>query len=486
LLDGMTTIHNHRKSARACGHAMTALRVPTRNRGEVVKSRHGRDKPPRRGALLAALVALVALATTPLGGVGAAASQENSGVVRDWNRHAVNALINAPTAPTPGAGQAPQVSALHLAMVQGAVYDAVNAIDGTRQPYLTGLPAAPPDASHDAAVATAAHHVLVGLGVAPVPALPQVVRDRLDALYAEALAGIPDAAAKIDGIAAGAAAAEAMLAARSTDGRYVAFSFTAGSEAGQWRPAPPGFASDPFAWLANVKPFVLHSQSQFQSRGPLSLRSRAYASEYNEVKALGGPDTVDSSRTDKQTALARFYTVHPVELFNRTVRVIAEQRGLSVAEEARLFAMVNMSGADGLINCWNDKAFFSFWRPITAIHEGDNDGNRRTHGDPAWTSFVPTPPYPEHPSGYNCVTGAMMHTAQDFFGKRTMNFSVVRIVPNEPDVTRVYKRFTDVVDDTIDARIYQGLHFRTAEVQGARIGKHVAHWLDQHYFQPVK
>jgi hypothetical protein len=442
----------------------------------------------RRGGLLAALVTLITFSATPVGGALASPSRhtsgpKNSGIVRDWNLHAVNALINAPTAPTPGAGQAPQVSALHLAMVQGAVYDAVNSIDGTHRPYFAGLPAASPAASQEAAVATAAHHVLVGLGIAPVPPLPQVVRDRLDVLYAEALAGIPDGVAETDGIAAGAAAAEAMLTARASDGRYVPFSFTAGNEAGQWRPVPPAFGSDPFAWVANVQPFVLQSQSQFQSKGPLDVRSRAYAREYNEVKELGAPD---GARTDEQTALARFYTVHPLELFNRTFRVIAEQRGLSVAEEARLFAMLNMAGADGLINCWNDKAFFSFWRPITAIHEGDNDGNRRTHGDPGWTSFVPTPPYTEHPSGYNCVTGAMMHTAEDFFGKRRMTFSVVRIVPNEPDVTRVYKRFADVVDDTIDARIYQGLHFRTAEVQGAHIGKHVARWLDWHFFQPVK
>ena len=203
------------------------------------------------------------------------------------------------------------------------------------------------------------------------------------------------------------------------------------------------------------------------------------------MKHLGGPDTPASPRTDKQTAVARFYTVHPVELFNRTFRAIAEERGLSLVEEARLFAMLNIAGADSLINCWNDKLTFSFWRPITAIHEGDDDGNRRTAGDEGWTSFLPTPSYPDHASGYNCVTGAMMHTAEAFFGTRRMTFSVVRIVPGQADVTRVYKRFTDVIEDTIDARVYQGIHFRTADVQGARIGKKVAHWLDRHYFQPV-
>ena len=296
-------------------------------------------------------------------------------------------------------------------MVQGAVYDAVNAIDGGHQPYLAGLPPASPSASPEAAVATAAHHVLVGLGIGLVPALPQVVRDRLDVLYADALAGIPDGAAKSDGIAAGAAAAAAMLAARATDGRYVPSSFMVGDSAGEWRPTPPGFVNDPFAWVAGVEPFLLESSSQFRTKGPHALTSGAYAKEYNEVKELGGPDTPDSPRTEEQTAVARFYTANPVELFNRTFRVIAEDRGLTLVEEARLFAMLNMAGADGLISCWNDKAFWSFWRPITAIHEGDNDGNPETVGDSGWTPFIPTPPYPDHPSGYNCVTSSMMHTA---------------------------------------------------------------------------
>ena len=476
----MTTTDKHQQLDPRPWHDDTAGSRSEQRGGRLF--RHKPDKRVHRRGVLTALAALIALGVTPILGTRAAASPENSGAVRDWNLHAANALINSPTAPTPGAGQAPQVSALHLAMVHGAVYDAVNAIDGGHQPYLAGLPVASPSASPEAAVATAAHHVLVGLGIGPVPPLPQVVRDRVDALYADAMAGITDGAAKTDGIAAGAAAAAAMLAERSDDGRYVPFSFTAGLEAGQWRPAPPGLGSDPFAWVANVRPFVLESPSQFQSQGPPELNSRAYTKEYDEVKALGRPD---SARSPRQEAIARFYVVHPVELFNRAFRVAAQERGLSLVEEARLFAMLNMSGADGLINCWSDKAAFNFWRPITAIHNGDVDGNHRTVGDGGWTSLVATPPYPDHPSGYNCVTSAMMHTAEDFFGKNKTPFSVVKVVPNEPNVTRVYKQFADVIEDTIDARIYQGIHFRTAEVQGAEIGEHVADWLDTHYFQPV-
>jgi Vanadium chloroperoxidase N-terminal domain len=428
--------------------------------------------------------ALAALVATVLGATPAVAHPEHhSDAVRVWNLHATDALINAPTAATPGAGQTPPVSQLHLAMVQGAVYDAVNAIVGGYQPYLPDLPPASRSASQDAAVATAAHDVLVGLGISPVPPLPQVVLDRLDALYVAALAGIPNGDAKTEGVAAGAAAAAAMLAARTNDGRYVPFSWQAGTNPGEWRPTPPALVIDPLAWIARVEPFTLESTSQFRTKGPNALTSRAYARDYNEVKNLGA---IDSPRTEEQTALALFYTAHPAELFNRTFRVISEAHGLTLAEEARLFAMLNVATADSLINCFDDKAFWNFWRPVTAIHEGDNDGNRRTVGDPAWTSLVPAPPYSDHPSGYNCASAAYMHTARAFFGTNRMDFSVVKITPGVPDVTRNYSRFTGVVDDSIDARVYLGIHFREADIQGAGIGRKAAHWVDRHFFQAVK
>jgi hypothetical protein len=444
----------------------------------------------RRGGLLAAIVALVAFAAVPLGGSPEPAyAGPPEAAVLDWNVHAINALVNAPAAPIPGAGQSPPVSIQHLAMVQGAVYDAVNMIDGGHEAYLDDLPPAPASASLPAAVATAAHHVLVGMVV--VPPLSSAIVDRLNMLYAESLVAIPDGGSKTAGIAAGAAAAAAMLGERATDGRYGPFRFTCGEDAGEWRPATstvcttPSGPSDPNAWVARVEPFVLESTSQFRTKGPHALTSGAYAKEYNEVKDLGAPGSV---RSPEQEALARFYTntTHPPEMFNRTFRVISGDVGLTLVEQARLFAMLNLAGADALINCWDDKAFWSFWRPITAIRTGNDDGNPKTVGDSAWTSLEGNPPYPEHSSGYNCVTGAFMHTAGAFFGKRTMTFDVVRKVAGVADVTRTYDHFTEVIDDTIDARVYQGIHFRAADVQGAGIGKDVAHWLDKHFFQQVK
>jgi hypothetical protein len=422
------------------------------------------------------LVMLVVTAGTS--GAGSNAPAETT--VLDWNRHAAEALINGATAAVPGAGQSPTVSILHMAMVQGAVYDAVNMIDRGYEPYLDDLPRAPRSASKPAAVATAAHHVLVGLGIAPVPPLPAGVIARLDTLYVETLALIPDGPDKTAGIDAGAAAAAAMLAARTGDGRYVPFSFTVGDEIGEW--VPTSGVNDPFAWVAKVEPFLMRDQSQFRTKGPLDLDSRRYAREYQEVQDYGGNGTTTPTlRTPEQTALAQFFTVHPIELYNRAFRTIAQDQGLSLVDQARLFASLNLAGADAVIGCWDDKAFWSFWRPITAIQQGEFDGNRRTVGDPTWTSLVPAPPYPDHPSGYNCNTAAFMHTAKDFFGKDRMDFDLVRL--GTPEVIRSYTRFTDVIDDTIEARMLLGIHFRTPNVQGARLGENVADWLDKHFLE---
>lgn len=442
----------------------------------------------RIGVLTAAAVTIVALSLAPLGSAAKSThGAPTSTAVLDWNLNAINALVNPPTAAIPGAGQTPPVSMLHLAMMHGAVYDAVNSIDRGYQPYFAGLPSAPRWASKTAAVATAAHRVLVGMVI--VPALSPAILTRLNDLYAGSLAAATAAdgtPAVNAGIAAGAAAATRMLAQRAHDGRYPAapFMFTVGDEVGEWRPTSG--INDPFAWVAKVDPFVLRHADQFRTRGPLDLRSRRYAKEYDEVKAVGGNGTTTpADRTPEQTTMALFFANNPVELYNRTFRGIASAEGLSAAEQARLFVMLSMAGADALIGCWDDKAFWSFWRPVTAIHEGDNDGNRRTAGDPAWTPLLTTPPYPDQPSGYNCYTGAVMNTATAFFGRHKLAFSLTAPVAGV-QVTRNYERFTDVTKDTIDARILLGIHFRKADVDGARLGKNVSHFLDKHYFQHAK
>lgn len=440
-----------------------------------------------RRLMTLALAALMVFTLASAGsGQRVADAHAPDGIVTDWNLHAANAFMNAGAATQPGAGLPPQVAILHIAMVQGAVYDAVTSIAGRYQPYSSGLPAAPASASKAAAVATAAHQVTTEVEI--VPEMPAATKAWLDAFLAGSIAdatGADGAGAVADGIAAGEAAADAMLEARASDGRFVPFALTEGMAPGEWRPTPPAFVPDPYAWVGNVEPFTLTSTSQFRSKGPRNLHTGIYAKEYNEVKALGGGPGFNS-RTPEQEALAVFFAVNPVEMYNRAFRTVAADKGLTIAAQSRLFAMLNIAGADAVINCFNDKIHWSFWRPVTAIHNGDDDGNRKTAGDPTWDSMVTSPPYSEHPSGYNCVTGAFMHTAEAFFGHRRANFTLVRVAPDVPDVAREYKRYTKVIDDTIDARIYQGLHFRAADVQGAKIGKNVSDWLTRHYFEPVR
>jgi hypothetical protein len=314
--------------------------------------------------------------------------------------------------------------------------------------------------------------------------LPQVTRDWLDAALVSSLAAIPDGTSKAGGIAIGAAAAEAMLDEREDDGRFVPFSFPVGTDPGVWRPTPPGFVNDPFAWISKVDPFMIESTSQFRTDGPNALASEEYTADYNEVKALGSLSS--TSRTPEQTAVALFYVENSIVMLNRTFRTIAEEEGLTPVEEARLFGMLNLTGADAVINCWDDKGFHRFWRPITAIRLGDDDTNPTTVGDPSWTPLFPTPPgtppYPDHPSGYNCITGSVMNAAKDFFGTNKLEFT---IHSNSSNADREYRKLTDVYKDTIDARVYLGIHFRTADVQGAVLGKKVAAWVSKHYFQPV-
>jgi hypothetical protein len=425
---------------------------------------HGRKASRLTAAAAAtALLALAAVAMLPA--VPARAAEP----VLDWNARAMSALLGAGTTP-PTLGQAPTVQALHMAMTQGAVYDAVNSIDRTYEPYLQNVPAAPASASKAAAVATAAHHVLTRL----TPSLPVTVRSQLDADYASDLAAIANDAAKSAGVAAGEAAATAMLDDRVGDGRYGTFTFSSGTGAGAW--VPTSGIIDPSAWVARVRPFVLDSQSQFRSDGPQPLASAAYAEDYNEVKRLGRLNSPD--RTERQTMIAVLHSSNPIELWNRTLRDITTGNG--TVEQARLFAMATMAGADSLINVWDDKAHWSFWRPITAIHNGDADGNDATVADTTWAPQITTPPYPDHPSGYTAVTTGMLLAAADALGTKRLDFTVQR--PGLATRLR-YRGVDEAIRDVVDARVWLGIHFRTADVQSVALGRKVAHWLGKHYFR---
>ena len=442
--------------------------------------RHSR----RRGWRVALAMIAIALAAS-IPSASAVASEPNDMVLR-WNAHAIAAIGNAGTATPPGLGQPPPLAPIHLAMVHGAVYDAVNAIDGGHEAYLDGLPAVSSSASKAAAAATAAHGVLVGLA----SAAPTVITS-LDGLLASSLAEITPGANKDAGVAIGQAAAAAILANRATDGRFDNNPFTVGDAPGEWVPVPP-LSNNAFGQIGYVRPFALNAPDQLRVQPPHALNSSAYAIEFQEVKSLGRQ--TGSARTPEQQSLAGWASGNPFVFVNRALREIATAEGLTTAQQARLFAMTSMSSADALIACWNNKDFYNVWRPQTAIQQAATDGNPATIADPDWKSLIPTPGYPDLPSGFNCLVGGLMYSARLYFGSDKMTFSltspgIVAAPPNTPvgvpGSTRNYTRFSDAIRDSIEGRILNGLHFRHADEQAAWIGKKAAQWVNKHHFEPV-
>jgi hypothetical protein len=380
-----------------------------------------------------------------------------------WNENATQALIvNANL----GTG-----ALVHLAIVHGAIYDAVNSIDRRYEPYL-GSVAAHGWYSENAAAASAAYHVLSGL----VPAQ----QGTLDGWFAASLALIPDGPAEDGGVEVGRLAAAQMLEARENDGRFGSFRFPVGDDPGEWRPVLPLFVNDPNAWVKDVTPFMILSNSQFRSDGPLAMSSEAYAAEFEQVKTLGR--ATGSTRTPDQTDQGLFWADNAFAMWSRIFRQLATTNGLSAADNARLFAMLYLTAADAQITVWGDKAFYHFWRPITAIREAEFDGNPATIDEDGWLPLIATPPYPEHPSGHSAVSGSFVETLQGFFGTDRMAFSAFS---NVSLTTRTFTRFSQAIKEILNARIYAGIHFRTADVQSYVIAKRVAHWREANYFRPA-
>ena len=450
-----------------------------------------------RMAWLAVATLIAVAGLTPV-----ARGQSAGNAAIEWNMHASNAIM----APAPvGAGQPPHAAVLSLAMVQGAVYDAVNAIDGGYQPYLV-KPLAGPGDSKEAAVATASFRVLFGFpdrtpplaGV--VPAQFATTLATLQTQYEASLASVPEGDAKTGGITVGEETAEAMLTERLNDGRFGTFTFAQGTDPGDWRLGPPQgsagiVARDPAPWVGFVRPFLVPNVDMLRTDGPNALTSEAYADEFNEVKELGS--LTSTTRTPDQTAAAIFWQDNGIAIWNRVYRSLALSKQLDILESARLFAMTNLAGADGSIGCWNDKAFYSFWRPITAIREAAGDGNPATEADANWVPlFDPSvqvsgaplvsPGFPDHPSGHTCVSGAIVHTLQDFFGTDKVSFTALsnKCAP-APCTNRPFDRFSKALKEIIDARVWGGIHFRTADVQGAVMGKKIANYMEQNYFEVV-
>src|SRR3954467_8066428 len=427
---------------------------------------------PRFGRL-AALGAVLALAAP-------VAAQANE--VTKWNEIAANTVLAQP----PIASGAP-AAGVFLATVQGAVYGAANAVNRHGKPYL--IDRSFPKASLDAAVATAAFRVLDGTFSAQ--------HATFQAAYDASLLAIPDGSSKAQGIEVGRMAADAMLG----QGHFnpVVITCGPGSGPGDWQPltGASGLLCDPTPWVRNAVPFLVQSADQFRTAGPYPLNSPAYALDLNEIEGLGSIDS--TTRTTEQTHLAAFWQSNPAGNYNGVARRFVDQLSLSTRDSALLFAMIDLNAADAIINTWNDKYHWRFWRPITAIRNADTDGNPDTTKAAGWTPlFDPsldpsiggigpptppplvTPPYPDHPSGQTAYASATMHAFQSFFGTDDMTFYLTS--SRFPGEHQSYDHFSAVVNQVVEARIWAGIHFRNTDVQAANLGREVEAYTHEHQF----
>ena len=389
-------------------------------------------------------------------------------VVTDWNAIAVQATLTANrTGPS---------NVIDIAIVHVAIYDAVQAIEKRYEPYYVEIPGA--SGSPVAAAAKAAHDVLVNRFPAQASALTQMYQQYL----------LSHGLTESDpGVAVGAEAAAGIIALRACDGSFPAQPpppFIGGTAPGVWRPTPPANLAMAVTWLGNVTPFAMNRPSQFRSDPPPALTSREYAKDYDEVKAVGALNS--SVRNADQTDVAQFYAGNTPVIWNRALRDIANTHVHCVGDSARLFALVSMAVADALISSWNDKNFYVFWRPITAIREGDNDGNPQTTGEAGWLSLNTTPNYPDYTSGANNFASAVTTMLEHFFETDHLTFSITttNVGPTVQD-TRTYHRLSDAAQDVVDARVYSGIHFRFADEAARKQGRLVAHWTFKNFLRPL-
>jgi hypothetical protein len=385
------------------------------------------------------------------------AASTKADVVLDWN-----AIMQATVGTQP-----PFPQARLAAITQLAVFEAVNAITHDYKPYL-GTITAPSNASAAAAAIAAAHATLKNYFAASGPTL--------DAAFASSLAAIPDSPAKTAGISVGEAAAAAMIAARANDGSAPpAFSVPAPSNPGVWQLTPSCTAAGGtfFHWQ-NVTPFGIRSASQFRLDPPPALTSDRYARAFKEVKEVGGINSTE--RPPDRATVAQFYAaVTPVGIFNAAARQISVVRGRSLSENAHDLALINVAISDGAIATFDAKYHYNFWRPETAIHDAVADGNDKTTPDAAFEPFIVTPCFPGYPSAHATLTNAAREVAEHIYGFGPFSITLVNGA-----ITLHYTTFSQIAADVDDARVYGGIHFRTDQDAGRRLGRRVGRYVSKH------
>jgi hypothetical protein len=381
-------------------------------------------------------------------------------VVLRWNEAALTA-IRAEKTPPP-------VAARNLAIVHVAIYDAVTAVERSHEPFWVRFDA-PVDADPTVAAAVAGHRALTELYPGRA--------DDLDATLMDVLNPVPAGPAKTRGIALGQAVAEQVLRWRDADGcTGRASAYTPRLEVGRWRPTPPKYDPPLLPGWARVPFFALPEVAAFRPPAPPALSSREYAVAYEQVRALGGTDSV--ARTREQTEVAFFWadgegTVTPPGHWNRIARSVALDRRTTLAENARLFALLNVAMADAAIVCWECKFRFDFWRPVTAIREAGQD----------WTPLLPTPPFPAYTSGHSSFSGAAAAALAAYFGTDEVRFSTTS--DGLPGVVRSFGSFSAAAEEAGMSRIYGGIHWSFDNAAGLKCGRDVGEYVDRHFFRPA-
>jgi membrane-associated phospholipid phosphatase len=390
-------------------------------------------------------------------------------VVLEWNRVLLDALKDDRLLPLYLARKA--------AIVHAAVYDAVNAIDRSYTPLFAHVHASR-GASLKAAAAQAAHDTLVALSPAH--------KATFDATLAADLAGIPHGRAN-QGIAVGKAVAKQILAWRSTDGSDLTVNYGPGNDPGDWQPTPPAFAPAVAPQWGQVVPFCIPIDSAFRPPPQPTLTSAEYTAAFDEVKSLGAADS--TTRTAEQSDIARFWygtagTFTSAGYWNQIAQEVAVQRGDSMVENARLFALLNLAQADSYFAIWDAKYTYDFWRPVTAIRAADTDGNPATAPEPAWTSFLGTPAFPSYVSGHSGHSAAAAAVLGAYFKTDDVCFTLT--TDSLPGVTRSFESFSAAVHEVSDSRVFAGIHWRFDVTAGETVGYQVGNYVAANWLLPVR
>lgn len=410
-------------------------------------------------------------ATTLLATAGfqPALAQDPLGVAADGRIDAVTEWSVAASQLATATGMSGFRTPITLGLVHLAMYDAVNSATGTHSPYRFSHRVRHPVSAY-AAATEAGYRVLLAEFPTQEASI-NATRERL-------LAGVRPGQAQTIGLALGAMAAQRLLEERAGDGRNASVAYIPGSGPGEWVPTPPGFLPAAAVFLAQVRPFTMRRPNQFRPDGPPALNSDRYADDYNEVKTLGARDS--QVRTPEQTATALFWEPLAGAFWPASIRRLAGEKRLNLADSARFQAAAFAAFADSLIACWDAKYHYNFWRPVTAITQGDTDGNDQTEADFGWEPLSTTPNFPEYTSGHACATTAVAYVIEDFFPRRT-RIPARNVITGEE---RFYTRARDVSDEVIEARILLGLHFRAADEDGAEIGGRIADQIRCNFFRP--